>query len=86
MKIDKWKHIAVTFAIMVVINPICNIIFGIIGTLYASAFMLALIVGKEIKDKFFGGTVSKWDVVAGVGAWFIYTIFWLIYYDFTHPL
>ena len=86
MKIDKWKHIAVTFAIMAVINPICNIIFGIIGTLYASAGMLALIAGKEIKDKLTGGKIDKWDVTVGVGAWFVYTVFWLIYYDVTHPL
>ena len=87
MKIDKWKHIAITFAVMAVINPICNIIFGIIGTLYASAFMLALIVGKEFKDKLLVGTgFNKWDIAVSVGAWFLYTVFWLIYYDVTHPL
>ena len=81
MKIDKWKHLGITFALCSISMPIATVFFKGIGVLYTSTIILALIVGKEAYDKVKGAKIDKWDIAVSVGAWFTYTVFFLIHLD-----
>lgn len=51
MKIDKWKHLGITFALCSISMPIATVFLGAVGVLYATGVVWALIFGKEAYDK-----------------------------------
>lgn len=81
MKIDKWKHLGITFALCSVLIPLATVFFGAIGVLYATGVIFALIFGKEAYDKVKGGAIDRWDIAIALLAWFTYTVFFLIHLD-----